>query len=61
MKTLYFKLKFQDGTFKIVKGFSTLGVIKKYDLATREHLHTRIYVLAGEELAIAIANDQEEE
>ena len=49
-----YKLKFADDTFRIVYAKSSLDVIKKYDLATREHLHTRIIELQGEQLAIAL-------
>ena len=54
----YFKLKYIDGTSEIVKGKNSLEVIKKYSLFTSEHIETRICQLAGEQLAIAIANDQ---
>lgn len=55
---MYFKLKFENGTIKIVKGKNSLEIIKKYDLATREHINTRIIELEGEQLAIAISNNQ---
>lgn len=55
----YYKLKFADGNFKIVKANSDLDVIKKYDLATRQHIETRVIELEGEQLAIARANDME--
>jgi len=53
----YCKLKFEDDTFKIVKGKTILDIIKKYDLATKEHINTRIIELQGEQLAIAKSND----
>lgn len=52
----FFKLKFADGSFKIVSGESSLAIIKKYDLATRAHVNTRIIELTGEQLAIAQSN-----
>jgi hypothetical protein len=55
----FYKLKYEDGTFKIVRAKSDLDVIKKYDLATLKHLQTRVIRLEGEQLAIAIANYQE--
>jgi len=54
---LYFRLKFKDGTTAIVKGKTTLDVIKKYNLATKEHINTRIIQLEGEQEAIARGND----
>ena len=54
----YYKLKFKNGDFKIVKGNNPLEVIKKYDLTTRENINTRIIELEGEQLAIAISNEQ---
>jgi hypothetical protein len=53
----YFKLKYANETFEIVKGKTALEVIKKYDLATKEHINTHITELEGEQLAIAISND----
>lgn len=55
----YFKLKYKNGTFKIVKGKNSLEVIKKYDLATKKHIDTRIIKLEGEQRAIAISNEEE--
>ena len=56
----YFKLKYGDGTYEIVKAPSMESVIKKRRLYKWKHRHTRIVELSGEQLAIAIANDQEE-
>jgi hypothetical protein len=56
----YFKLKYPDGTFKIVKGKDALEVIKKYDLATRDNDSVRVVQLEGEQLAIAQSNDESE-
>ena len=42
----YYKIKYADGNFKIVKGKNSLEVIKKYDLCTRE------------QEAITISNEQ---
>jgi len=53
----YYKLKFNNNSFKIVKGKNDLEVIKKYDLASKEHINTRVIQLQGEQLAIAIANE----
>ena len=54
----YYKLKFEDGSFEIVKAKSDLEVVKKYDLATRKHINTRIFRLEGEQLAIAQSNEE---
>lgn len=51
-----FKIKYQDGKYKIVQAKNSLEVIKKFDLATREHINTRIIELSGEQKAIAINN-----
>ena len=51
-----FKLKFEDGSFKIVYAKTSLEVIKKYDLATRKHINTRVFELAGAQEAIALSN-----
>lgn len=53
----YYKIKFADDSFKIVKAKNALEVIKKYDLSTKEHIETRIIQLEGEQLAIAISNN----
>jgi hypothetical protein len=55
----YYKIKYQSGDFKIVKAKTALEVVKKYDLATRENIETRLIQLEGEQLAIAIANDRD--
>lgn len=52
----YFKLKYMDDSFRIVKGKDILEVIKKYNLTTKEHINTRIIELEGEQEAIAISN-----
>ena len=49
----YFKLKFEDGNFEIVRGKDSLEVIKRYDLASRKHINTRIIELSGEQEALA--------
>jgi hypothetical protein len=54
----YYKIKYADESFKIVKAKNSLEVIKKYDLATSENIETRVIELEGEQLAIAISNDQ---
>ena len=50
------KIKYADGNFKIVIAKTSLEVIKKYDLATRENIDTHIVQLEGEQKAIAFAN-----
>lgn len=55
----YFKLKYTDDSFEIVKANSIRELIKKYDLATVKHINTRIIELEGEQLAIAISNEQD--
>ena len=52
----YYKIKYSDNTFKIVKSKTALEVIKKYDLATKENIETRLIQLEGEQLAIAKSN-----
>lgn len=54
----YFKLKFDNGNIQVVKGKNILEVIKKYDLASKKHINTRIIELEGEQLAIAFANKE---
>lgn len=56
----YFKLRYQDGSFEIVKGKNALEIVRRYDLATRKHVDTRIIELQGEQLAIAQADDEED-
>jgi len=54
----YYKLKFNNGTSQIEKAKNTLDLIKKHDLATKENINTTICQLEGEQLALAISNDQ---
>ena len=57
----YFKLKNIDNNynnFKIVKGKNALEVIKKYDLTSRKNDCIIMQQLEGEQLAIAISNEQ---
>lgn len=54
----YFKLKYEDGTIEVKKAKNSLALIKEFDLCTREHGNTRIIELSGEQLAIAISNEQ---
>jgi len=49
----YFKIKYPDESFKIVKAKTSLEVIKQLDLATKENINTRIIELSGEQEAIA--------
>jgi len=53
----YYRLRFKNDSFKIVKAKNCLDVIKKYDLATKEHINTIITKLSGEQEAIAISNE----
>ena len=53
----YFKIKYANGEFKIVKAKNSLEVIKKYDLCTKDHINTRVIQLEGEQEAIAISNE----
>lgn len=55
-----YKIKYEDGTYEVVIAKNSLEVIKKYDLATKEHINTRIIELEGEQKAIAIANWKEQ-
>ncbi len=48
----YFKIKYADGSWQVVKAKTSLEVIKKFDLATREHINTRVIELSGEQEAI---------
>lgn len=57
----YFKIHYVDGSTHVEKAFNALELIKKYDLATRKHAETRISILTGEQEAIAIANEQEDD
>ena len=54
----YYRLKFEDNSFRVVSGKNSLDVIKKYDLATKKHINTRITELSGEQEAIAISNTE---
>lgn len=53
-----FKLKYEDGRVEVVLAESSLEVIKKYDLASKEHINTRVIELTGEQLAIALSNEE---
>jgi hypothetical protein len=53
----YFKLKYNNGNIEIKKAKTIIDLIKRYDLATRKNINTRIFELEGEQLAIAISND----
>lgn len=54
---MYYKIKYENGEFKIVKAKNALEVIKRFDLATKEHIETRVIELEGEQLAIAQSNE----
>ena len=51
-----YKIKYANGEYKIIIAKNSLEVVKKYDLATRENINTRIYQLEGEQKAIAFSN-----
>jgi len=53
-----YKIKYENGEVEIVIAKDPLEVIRKYDLATKKHINTRIIQLEGEQKAIAIANWQ---
>lgn len=55
-----YKIKYSNGDYKIVIATSSLEVIKKYDLGTKENINTMIYKLEGEKEAIAFSNEQED-
>ena len=57
----YFRIELKDGESFIDNAETHLGIIKKHDLATREHISTRVVELEGEQLAIAISNEQSDE
>ena len=50
-----YKITYASGDYKIVKAKTSLEVIKKYDLATKEHIQTRVIELQGEQLAIELS------
>lgn len=54
----YYKIKYANGKIIIDKAKNSLEIIRKYDLATRENASTRVFQLEGEQLAIAIANEE---
>lgn len=51
-----FKLKYDDGRQEVLIAESALALIKRYDLASRKHVNTRIMELSGEQEAIAFSN-----
>jgi hypothetical protein len=53
----YYKLKYPDDNFKIVKGENAIEIVKKYDLAARKNIGIRIIKLSREQEAITRAND----
>ena len=52
----YYKIKYANGDYKVVKAKNSLEVVKKYNLATRENIKTRVIQLEGEQLAISNDN-----
>lgn len=54
-----YKIKYINGEVEIVVAKDSLEVIKKYDLATKEHINTRIIELEGEQKAIALSEWQQ--
>ena len=55
----YYKIKYENGNSRVVVASTSLEVIKQYDLATKEHINTRVIQLEGEQKAIAQANFEE--
>ena len=55
----YYKIKYATGNYIIDRAKTMLDIIKRHDLATREHINTRIIQLEGEQLAIAISNQNQ--
>jgi hypothetical protein len=51
-----YKIKYENGKIEVVIAKNALEVIKKYDLATRENINTRVFQLEGEQKAIAFSN-----
>ena len=43
-----YKIKYADGRYQIVQANSSLEVIKRYDLATRENIKTKVIELEAE-------------
>lgn len=58
MKMKYFKVKYSDGTIEIKKSESYVTLIKDNEFYTNDHVNTRIFELSGEQLAIAISNEE---
>lgn len=54
----YFKLKYADGRIEIHKSKDSLSLLRNLDLFTKEHVDARIFQLSGEQLAIAISNEE---
>lgn len=57
----YYKIKYANGNIIIDKANTILELIKKYDLCTKENIETHIAQLEGEQLAIAISNNEPDE
>lgn len=55
----YYKIKYANGKCIVDKAENSLEIIKKYDLTTRDNIKTRVIQLEGEQLAIAISNEEE--
>lgn len=47
----YYKLQYQDGTSEVVSANSDIELIRKYDLATRKHVNTRIIQYEHDQLS----------
>lgn len=54
-----YKIKYEDGRTITVVANTCLEVIKKYDLATRENINTRVFQLEGEQRAIALSESEQ--
>lgn len=49
-----FILKYDDGSDQMVYGKNVLDIVRRYDLATRDHAKTRIIELTGVQADIAM-------
>lgn len=50
----YFKVKYENGDFEYHKAETTLELIQRLDLCTKENIGTRVIELEGEQRGIAI-------
>lgn len=47
----YYKLVYSDGTSTVVNANSDLELIRKYDLASKQHVNTKIVQYESDQLA----------